>query len=226
MLLGVLAAAQIALVPVDCRFEPVSMQFAGTPLEQARCLLREVVAGGGAQPERELPPTLAALIGTQAKINPAKLATELRRQAIAVPAATPVSETLNHHRALYFVIHDTSSPWLGSKDFPPRFDQVPRFNDVSDFMGKDAVAHLFNDRLGHVTVGHDLEAGALRSSIRGSASPFGAASCTSRICNRGAKTPPDQPATTALRHGLASRPRSTGRSPCSTSWQAPAPARG
>jgi hypothetical protein len=154
-----LATAQLTAPAVDCRFDPVSMEFAGSPLEQARCLLRHVAPGGGADPERELPPTLAALVGQPARIDQAKLAAELRRRHIPLPATTPLSETLDHHRALYFVIHDTSSPWIGNKAFPAHFDQIPRFNDVSYFLGKDAVTHLFNDRRGHVTVGHDLEVG-------------------------------------------------------------------
>jgi hypothetical protein len=87
------------------------------------------------------------------------LAAALRRFRITLPAASPVSETSDHRRALYFVIHDTSSPYLGDKPFPKGFDRQERFNDVNQFLGKDAVAHLFNDRLGRVVVGHDFEVG-------------------------------------------------------------------
>lgn len=159
MLAFVLAAAQLAVPAVDCSFDAVSMQFAGSPLDQARCLLRHVEPGGSADAETQLPPALAALIGQPASIDTAKLAAELRHRHIPLPATTPVSETLDHHRALYFVIHDTSSPWIGERDFPKDFDRQPRFNDVTQFLGKDAVAHLFNDRRGRVIVGHDLEVG-------------------------------------------------------------------
>jgi hypothetical protein len=154
-----LAAAQLSAPSVDCSFDPVSMQFAGSSLEQARCLLRHVEPGGGADAATELPPALAALIGRPASIDRVKLGSELRHRHIPLPATTPVSETLDHHRALYFVIHDTSSPWIGNRDFPHGFDRQPWFNDVTQFLGKDAVAHLFNDRTGRVTVGHDLEVG-------------------------------------------------------------------
>jgi hypothetical protein len=159
MLVAWLAAAQLAAAPVDCRFDVASLQFAGTSLEQARCLLRHVDPGGAAEGERELPPALSSLIGQPVAIDRVKLASELRRAGIPLPVTTPVSETLHHRRALYFVIHDTSSPWIGSKNFPPGFDRVARFNDVSYFLGTDAVAHLFNDRMGRVTIGHDLEVG-------------------------------------------------------------------
>lgn len=158
-MIGVLLAAELLAPSVDCRFDRATYAFAGSAVEQARCLTRHVDPGGGARGEEDLPPTLARLIGQPAHIDLLKLAAELRREKIALPVATPVSETLDHHRAIYFVIHDTSSPWIGKREFPKGFDNQPYFNDVGQFLGKDAVAHLFNDRRGRVTVGHDLEVG-------------------------------------------------------------------
>jgi hypothetical protein len=159
MLALLLAAVVLSPPAVDCHFDPAAMQFAGSPLAQARCLLRHVNPGGGADEERDLPPTLTSFIGQTVTINKAKLAAELRHERIPLPVATPVSETLDHHRAIYFVIHDTSSPWIMSSPFPRDFNHQFRFNDVGQFLGKDAVAHLFNDREGKVTIGHDLEVG-------------------------------------------------------------------
>lgn len=154
-----LASAQLAASAVDCRFDAASLQFAGTPVEQARCLLRHVEPGGGADPEGDLPAMLSQLIGKPTAIDPARLGRALRRAHIPLPATTPVSETADHRRAIYFVIHDTSSPWIGAKPFPRHYDLDPRFNDVSQFLGTNAVAHLFNDRRGRVTIGHDFEVG-------------------------------------------------------------------
>ena len=165
MVLLLFAAAQLFAPPanpapaVDCRFDSASLSFAGTALEQARCLLRLVEPGGSAGSEEELPPTLGKLIGRRPEIDFVKLAAALRKARIPLPAASPVSETSDHRRAAYFVIHDTSSPNLGGGTFPPGFDRQLRFNDINQFLGKDAVAHLFNDRLGRVTVGHDFEVG-------------------------------------------------------------------
>jgi hypothetical protein len=145
--------------PVDCRFDHVSLTFAGTPVEQARCLLRHVNQGGTAEQETELPPTLAGLIGERPQIDFVKLAAELRNARIPLPAASPVSETSDHRRAAYFVIHDTSSPYISTEDFAPNFDRSVRYNDINQFLGKDAVAHIFNDRWGRVSVGHDFEVG-------------------------------------------------------------------
>jgi DNA-binding XRE family transcriptional regulator len=153
------AAAQLTAPPVECRFDAASFEFAEDAQAQARCLLRHVEPGGSAGPEQPLPPTLAELIGKPASVDPARLAAAIRHAGIPLPTATPVSETLDHHRAIYFVIHDTSSPWIGDKGFPEAFGRQPTFNDVSQFLGKDAVAHAFNDRLGRVTVGHDFEVG-------------------------------------------------------------------
>jgi len=165
MIILLLAAAQLfappanPAPPVDCRFDSASLSFAGTPIEQARCLLRRVKPGGSADADAELPGTLARSIGSRPEIDFLRLATALRRAHIPLPAATPVSETSDHRRAAYFVIHDTSDPNLGDKPFPPGFDRQVQFNDVNQFLGKDAVAHLFNDRLGRISVGHDFEVG-------------------------------------------------------------------
>jgi hypothetical protein len=118
MIALLLAAAQLfappakTAPPVDCKFDSVTLTFAGSSLEQARCLLRHVEPGGSAAGESELPQTLASLIGQRPQIDFVRLASALRRANIPLPAATPVSETSDHRRALYFVIHDTSSPYL------------------------------------------------------------------------------------------------------------------
>jgi hypothetical protein len=165
MIVLLLAAAQLfappakPAPPVDCRFDSASLTFAGSPIEQARCLLRHVEPGGSADPKTDLPPTLAGLIGQRPQIDYVRLAAALRKAHIPLPAATPVSETSDHRRALYFVIHDTSSPYIGMEPFAPNFDRSVKYNDINQFLGKDAVAHLFNDRLGRVSVGHDFEVG-------------------------------------------------------------------
>ena len=173
MIALLLAAAQLfappakPAPPVDCRFDSASLSFAGTPLEQARCLLRHVKPGGSAAAEAELPPTLAGLIGRRPQVDFVRLGAALRHARIPLPAASPVSETSDHRRAAYFVIHDTSSPYIGSEPFPRGFDRLVRFNDINQFLGKDAVAHLFNDRLGRVSVGHDFEVGWRATKLEG-----------------------------------------------------------
>lgn len=159
MLVALVVIAMATAPAVDCRFDTTGMQFEGSPQEQARCLLKHVTKGGDAEPERALPVTLSELIGKPANIDQRKLIEALRQARIPLPSSTPVSETSDHRRARYFVIHDTSSPWIGSRDFPANFDRRAEFNNVTQFLGKDAVAHVFNDRLGRIIVGHDFEVG-------------------------------------------------------------------
>src|SRR6476646_10803544 len=133
MIALLLAAAQLFAPPakpapaVDCRFDSGSLSFAGSPLEQARCLLRHVAPGGAADAPADLPPTLAGLIGKRPRIDYVRLAAALRDAHIPLPAASPVSETSDHRRALYFVIHDTSSPYIADAPFPAGFDRLVRF---------------------------------------------------------------------------------------------------
>ena len=159
MLALFLAAAPIVAPVVDCDFDAVRMEFAGSPKEQARCLLRHVERGGSAISLAVLPPALAGLVGQPVQIDPCRLTASLRKAHIALPATTPVAETSEHLRAIYFVIHDTSTPYIGNDAFPRNFGTTARYNDVSPYLGKDAVAHVFNDRFGRVIVGHDLEVG-------------------------------------------------------------------
>ena len=105
-MIAFLFAAALATPNVECAFNAQTFELAGSPAQQAECLLRKVDPGGGAEPAESLPPTLARLIGQPAKVDLSKLAAELRHERIAVPATTPVSETLDHRRAIYFVIHE------------------------------------------------------------------------------------------------------------------------
>jgi hypothetical protein len=58
--------------------------------------------------------------------------------------------------ARYFVIHDTSQPYLGAAPFPADLDTSDAVNDLSKYPGPDAVAHLFINRRGEMVVGHDF----------------------------------------------------------------------
>jgi hypothetical protein len=59
--------------------------------------------------------------------------------------------------ARYFVIHDTSEPYLGGAPaFPPDIDTSDAVNDLTHYLGPNAVAHVFINRRGGMVVGHDL----------------------------------------------------------------------
>lgn len=149
-----------------CHFDTEALQFQGTALEQASCLLRPVAPRGvvDAQPA-QLPALLRMLIGqpaspalraslaayaTQQGLTPADLGGNL--QARPSRAGDDAAEA---PAARYFVIHDTSTPWLGDAPaFPP--DDDATLNAIQQFAGPNAVAHVFVNRLGQTVLGHDF----------------------------------------------------------------------
>ena len=148
-----------------CGFDVTSLQFSGDALAQARCLLRPVAAGGVlSSAPAALPDSLAALIGQPV----GDLKPQLRRHldsrhiadgAIGGPLDAPLSRARDDDpaspAARYFVLHDTSTPWLGDATaFPP--DDDPALNALARFAGPDAVAHVFVNRRGETLLGHDF----------------------------------------------------------------------
>ncbi len=148
-----------------CGFDVARLQFDGDALAQARCLLRPVAAGGVLSPAPAvLPDSLAALIGRPVGDLKPRLGRYLAAQHIADAAiGGPLDAPLSRARdddpaspaARYFVLHDTSTPWLGDATaFPP--DDDPALNALARFAGPDAVAHVFVNRRGETLLGHDF----------------------------------------------------------------------
>ena len=155
------------IVPLlgPCGFDAATLTFAGDALAQASCLLRPVGVGGRLPTApAELPAALAALVGRPVGELRPRLARYLALHHIGDAAiGGALDEPLSHARdgdpaapaARYFVIHDTSTPWLGdAAAFPP--DDAPALNDLARFAGPEAVAHVFVDRQGRTLQGHDL----------------------------------------------------------------------
>ena len=147
-----------------CGFDVETLEFAGDALAQARCLLRPVAAGGALSPvPAVLPDALAALVGQPV----GDLKPRLRRHLAALHVAdadiggaleAPLSRARDDDPAApvarYFVLHDTSTPWLADAPFPP--DDDPALNDLARFAGPEAVAHVFVNRRGQSSLGHDF----------------------------------------------------------------------
>ncbi len=103
-----------------CPFNRSTYSFAGTPLEQARCLLRRVKIRGHLEPAlAQLPAPLEDLIGNPVTITSADLARYLSTHRISPsdvggrlngPLSPADSSAPGKERARYFVIHDTSTP--------------------------------------------------------------------------------------------------------------------
>lgn len=142
-----------------CKFDEKTLQFVGSPLEQAKCLLRPNKIGGNLGEElKELPKPLPKLIGEKVKLKKEKLKIFLLKNKISEenlggnldePLAFATLPNGEKIPSLYFIIHDTSSPYLKDELFPNGFDIDKNWkgNDLSIWL-KQPVAHIFVNRLG------------------------------------------------------------------------------
>jgi hypothetical protein len=164
-LLLALAAPASAEVVGGCKFDRDTLTFAGSPVEQATCLLRKVKLRGEkeAQP---LPPVIARLMESGG--GPSAAQKEAAMAAFPQPyqayarqyADFPASKTEAGLPATYFVIHDTSTPFYRDEKFPKRLDTDHRINAFTPYMdgtfAKAPVAHIFLNRYGQIWAGHDF----------------------------------------------------------------------
>jgi hypothetical protein len=142
-----------------CKFDESTLQFVGTPIEQARCLLRPNKIGGVLGEDlNKLPKPLEKLIGERVLIKKEKLRKYLQKHKIDEeniggsldkPLSTAKLQNGDIVQTLYFIIHDTSSPYLKDEPFPAKFNKDAnwRGNDLSIWL-KQPVAHIFVNRLG------------------------------------------------------------------------------
>jgi hypothetical protein len=142
----------------SCQFDEKKLQFVGKPIEQARCLLRPNKIGGTLSDElKKLPTPLEDLIGKKVKVKKDKLRLYLQKIGISeeklggnldetlTKVKLPLGEEI---QALYFIIHDTSTPNYEEKDFPADINEASwRFNNLEMWL-KSPVAHIFVNRLG------------------------------------------------------------------------------
>lgn len=143
--------------PLSCGFDRATMTYAGSPAAQARCLLRlpQVGSGEPVPSPIALPAALEALIGNRVAFGRDRLAAYLESRGISEAEvggnlAAPLARTSEGKEALYFVIHDTSSPEFGTRPFPRAIDDPSwRFNDPRIYQqGSSSKAHLFITRTG------------------------------------------------------------------------------
>ncbi|MBX9432106.1 glycoside hydrolase family 75 protein [Ralstonia pseudosolanacearum] len=147
-----------------CRFDPKNLQFQGDAMVQASCLLRHVAKWGKVDAvPATLPPMLSNIIGKPTGTLITQLRTYLSDRGLKEASlGGALSQGVSHAHggsisappAQYFVIHDTSSPWLGDTAFPP--DNDAELNSLKGYGGPNAVAHVFINRLGSTLTGHDF----------------------------------------------------------------------
>jgi len=155
----VIGSTSVVAQNAPCNLDQTTHLFAGTPVEQARCLLRPNMIGGVLDKElKKLPGPLEKIVGQKIAINKDSLRKYLKEHSIdesslggsldesLVTAKLPNGQEIP---ALYFIIHDTSWPYLKDDPFPADF------NTNADWKGNkievwinNPVAHIFVNRLG------------------------------------------------------------------------------
>lgn len=150
----------------ECRFDRDTLTFAGSPLEQATCLLRKIGLGAVRKPQ-PLPPVIVRLMGEGGA--PSAAMKQAAIDAFPEPYRTyaiehandPVSQTEDGLPLLYFVIHDTSDPFYGNDPFPRNLNHDLRVNSFTSYMdetfAKAPVAHIFLNRVGQIWAGHEFQ---------------------------------------------------------------------
>ena len=151
-----------------CEFDFAALSFRGTPVDQARCLMRGVDSSRNLGPEMEsLPPGLASRVGADTGLPHREiLSAYLSKQNLEWDFAAYLWQPLSRARdndpdapmARYFVIHDTSGPNYGSRSFPADIDDTSRINDLTHFECSDGhgKAHVVVNRVGGMLLNHEL----------------------------------------------------------------------
>lgn len=143
---------------LPCKFDEKTLQFIGSPIEQAKCLLRPNKPRGVLDNElKRLPKPLENLIGRKVKLKKTKILEYLTSKGIStdsiggnlneplITAKLPGGEKI---QALYFIIHDTSTPNYGKAEFPADINEKSwKYNNLAVWQ-KNPVAHIFVNRLG------------------------------------------------------------------------------
>ena len=160
-LILLLAAPASAELIGGCQFDRDTLTFAGTPVEQASCLLRKVELMGKKSPQ-PLPPVIVRLM----KRGGAPSAEQRAAAILAFPQPyrdyasdyqdLATSQTDAGVPLLYFVIHDTSEPFMGAEPFPHHLDNDPKVNSFASYLAAEPVAHIFLNRQGQIWGAHDF----------------------------------------------------------------------
>lgn len=140
-----------------CEFDRNTLQFAGSPIDQAKCLLRPVLIRGKLGEHLSALPKAFECVGATIDIPKQKFRTFLSASKID-PALLggdiddDLARTSGGQIAAYFVIHDTSTPNFSKNDFPADVDWLESVNNLSIWRnGSKSRAHVFVNRKGEST---------------------------------------------------------------------------
>jgi hypothetical protein len=151
-----------------CGFDQSTMSFRGEPAEQARCLMRGMDASRNLAPMPEsFPAALTDRVGTDTGLPTREaLSTYLSKLDLEWDFAAYLWLPVSHANdddpsapvARYFVIHDTSGPNYGHRDFPPDVNDTSKINNLAEFRCDDGwgKAHVVINRAGGLLLNHEL----------------------------------------------------------------------
>ena len=142
-----------------CPFKKSSLTFEGSPVEQARCLLRHVKSHGALdKPLKNLPEPFEKLIGRPIQISQESFRAYLKNRGILetdlggpirAPLAASDLEIGGVQYSRYFIIHDASTPNYLDKPFPSDVNASSwEWNDLAKKWANTRVANVFVSRTG------------------------------------------------------------------------------
>lgn len=161
-------SAQAGLTIGGCQFDPIKMSFAGTPEEQATCLLRKVKQKGGGATIQTIPPWLLQRVGKPVSLKVKQVQLYLDKNQIS---STDLGGTLalgDTTARRYFVIHDTSSPELPNAPvFPTEIDLPNHWtNRLTGWEGVSKKVNLIISRDGRSRTFQDWGAARPKSATK------------------------------------------------------------
>ena len=215
--------------PERCGFDEQRLSFAGSPIEQARCLLSPVrIHGELGPPHARLGRFLEAHVGRRVRIDRARLRALLEAENLPALAATveaPLARARNNDPAApfarYFVIHDTSLELPGT-EFPAN-DSERRTASAGPIRTAPRSRTPSPTGAARCCLRTITACRGARRSGSGTRSPTatpGACSCTTSSTRCGSTSRRDLRAISAARRSPASPPRNMTGWPCSTFWRA------
>ncbi len=151
-----------------CNFGIDTLSFAGTPVEQAMCLMRGMDVTRNLGPTlQSLPDALASRVGANTGLPSREALSEFLSKAdLEYSFAAYLWQPLSHAEdnnpdapmARYFVIHDTSGPNYGHRGFPDDINVNPKINNLQNFVCSDewGKAHVVLSRTGAMLLDHEL----------------------------------------------------------------------
>ncbi|ELE9245780.1 hypothetical protein RM352_002162 [Enterobacter kobei] len=151
-----LFSAKVLSYEYACGFSEKNLSFAGTPLQQANCLLKQITIGGDlAKTSPSLPPHLKSLIGNKVSIDKSKIIKYFSDNNISDTAVGgSITESLSHSSegskpvARYFVIHDVSYNVCDKKEKLHNTDSPSAEWNLSKTWENSTQAHLYITRDG------------------------------------------------------------------------------